>query len=410
MKKPKKIQYHFRALDKAGHLAEGTASAIDEFELQKELKVKNLNLLSAEPVSKFSLRYISKQVENFGTVSMHEKIIFSRNLSSMIEAGLSASRALEVIAKQASNPKLKMIITQINGQIKKGTALSEALSEYPKTFSPLMISMVQAGEESGNLVQALDVIAEQMEKTYTLKKKIRGAMVYPGVIMGAMLVIGVFMMIYIVPTLTKTFMELQIDLPSSTKLIINFSDFLQNNLLTAIVGLAAVIALFWGFGKTAVGSRLRDWFFLHTPIIAPLVKEINAARTTRTLSSLLSAGVPFVRALQIVGEVMQNSYYKEVIKKAEKNIQVGLPISKVFREAESLYPIFVAEMMLVGEETGELGGMLLKVAHFYEDEVDQKTKNMSTIVEPFLMIIVGALVGFFALSMITPMYSLVENI
>lgn len=410
MKKTKKIQFQFRALDKKGNLAEGTASAIDEFELQKELKVKNLNLLSAEPVSKLSLRYISKQIESFGTVSMHEKIIFNRNLSAMIEAGLSASRSLEVIAKQANNPKLKKIIIEINDQVKEGAAFSDALAEYPKVFSPLMISMVQAGEESGNLVQALDVIAEQMEKTYTLKKKIRGAMVYPGVIMGAMLVIGVFMMIYIVPTLTKTFMELQIDLPATTKMIINISDFLQNNLLTAVVGLAAIVAAIWGFGKTAIGGRARDWFFLHIPVISPLVKEINAARTTRTLSSLLSAGVPFVRALQIVSDVMQNSYYKEVIAKAEKNIQVGLPISKVFREAEHLYPIFVSEMMLVGEETGELGGMLIKVAKFYEDEVDQKTKNMSTIVEPFLMIIVGALVGFFALSMISPMYSLVENI
>jgi type IV pilus assembly protein PilC len=410
MKIQKKIQYHFRALDKQGNLAEGTASAIDEFELQKELKAKDLNLLSAYPVSKLSWRYINKQISTFGTVSMHEKIIFSRNLSAMLEAGLSAARALEVIGKQSTNPKLKSIVQSVSEQIKKGTSLSEAMEAFPKTFSQLMISMVQSGEESGNLVQALDVIADQMEKSYTLKKKIRGAMVYPGVIMGAMLIIGVFMMVYIVPTLTKTFMEIGVELPATTQMIINFSDFLQNNLGTSIVGLLGIIFLIYVGLKTPQGGRARDWFFLHIPLISPLVKEINAARTTRTLSSLLSAGVPFVRALQIVGEVMQNSYYKEVIKKAEKNIQIGLPISKIFREAENLYPIFVSEMMLVGEETGELGPMLLKVASFYEEEVDQKTKNMSTIVEPFLMIIVGALVGFFALSMISPMYSLVENI
>jgi type IV pilus assembly protein PilC len=406
----KKTQYHFRALDKSGNLAEGSASAIDEFELQKELKTKDLNLLSAEPVSKLSIQYLNNQLANIGSVSMHEKIIFNRNLSAMLEAGLSVTRALDVIIKQTGNPKLKKILESISEKVKKGSSLSESVKDFPRVFTPLMISMVEAGEESGNLVQALDVIADQMEKTYTLKKKIRGAMVYPGVIMSAMLVIGVFMIMYIVPTLTKTFMELGIDLPASTQFIIDLSDFLQNNLLKTIVGLVILFGFLYAIMKTVPGKRGKDWFMLHIPLISPLVKEINAARTTRTLSSLLSAGVPFVRALEIVGDVIQNSYYKEVIKKAEKNIQRGLPISKVFREAEKLYPIFVSEMMLVGEETGELGQMLLKVANFYEDEVDQKTKNMSTIVEPFLMVIVGALVGFFAISMITPMYSLVDTI
>ena len=218
------------------------------------------------------------------------------------------------------------------------------------------------------------------------------------------------MLIYVVPTLTKTFTELHVELPASTMFIINLSNFAQNHLFISITILVLIfLGIYFGL-KTKRGRRMRDWFLLHVPLIAPLVKEVNAARTTRTLASLLAAGVPFVRSLQIVREVVQNSYYQETIEQAEKNIQLGLPISKVFREADNLYPIFVSEMMIVGEETGELGGMLLKVASFYEEEVDQKTKNMSTIVEPFLMVLVGIVVGFFAISMISPMYSLVNVI
>jgi type IV pilus assembly protein PilC len=403
-------EFHYKAIDTDGNVQSGLKIAEDEISLSKDLRAEGLNLINAELSSKFSFSSIKSKLENFGTVSTHDKIIIYRNISAMLNAGLSLSRALSVMTKQSKNPKLKQILTDINDNVKKGSSFSDALGNYPNIFTPLMISMVRAGEESGNLVNALDITAEQMEKSYQLKKKIKGAMVYPGVIISAMLIVAFFMMIYIVPTLTSTFSELNVELPASTQFIISFSDLLQNNLLLFFAGLITIAVLFIGFIKTKVGKRTLDWGFLHIPLVAPLVKEINAARTTRTLASLLSSGVSFVRSLEIVKEVIQNSYYKEVITKAEKNIQLGLPISKVFEEADHLYPIFVGEMMAVGEETGDLGNMLLKVALFYEAEVDEQTKNMSTIIEPFLMIVVGSAVGFFAISMISPMYSLVESI
>lgn len=404
------IEFHYKALNKKREIIEGNKKAINEFELQKILKDEGISLLSAEPIAKFSFRAVWIKISNLGRVSTHEKIIFNRNLGAMIEAGLSLSRALGVMYKQTKNPKLKKILNFVSEEVKKGSSLSDAMSHFPEIFPSLMISMIQSGEESGNLIEALNVVAGQMEKNYTLQKKIRGAMIYPAVIISVMILIGIFMLIYVVPTLTKTFGELNVDLPASTQFIIDVSDFLQNNLFTSILLIICLSIFIFLLLKTKNGKRMKDWFFLHIPLIAPLVKEVNAARTTRTLSSLLSAGVPFVRSLQIVGEVVQNSYYKEIILRAEKNIQLGLPISKVFREAEKFYPIFVSEMMIVGEETGELGAMLLKVATFYEEEVEQKTKNMSTIIEPFLMVIVGIVVGFFAISMISPMYSLVDTI
>ncbi len=404
------IQFEYKAIDKNGEVKTGVRFAADEFILRKDLKNEGLSLIHAETLNKKNIKFIFSKILKIGRVSTYEKIIFIRNLGAMIDAGLSLSRALTITERQTANQKLKRIVSEINEKIKKGSSLSECLKNYPEVFSTLVISMVQSGEESGNLVDSLNVVSDQMEKQYALNKKIKGAMVYPGVILGAMIVIGVFMLLYIVPTLTKTFSELNIELPASTQFIIGLSDFIKNNAIISVLIIIVSSLLIYLFGKSSTGKRFFDTVLLHIPMISEMVKEINSARTTRTLASLLSAGVPFVRALQIVKDVVQNSYYKEVLIKAEKNIQIGLPISKVFGENIHLYPIFVAEMIAVGEETGELAPMLLKVASFYESEVEQKTKNLSTIVEPFLMIIVGAIVGFFAISMISPMYSLVDKI
>jgi type IV pilus assembly protein PilC len=403
-------EFHYKAINKTGDIISGFKKSTDEVSLSKELETEGIKLLSADEVSKFNFRKIGQKILTAGTVSTHDKIIIYKNLGAMLDAGLPLSRALTVMSKQAKNRKLKKVLDNVNESVRKGSSLSESLEAFPKIFTPLMVSMVRAGEETGNLVDALRVTAGQMDNTYKLQKKIKGAMIYPGVIISAMTLIGIFMLIYVVPTLTGTFSEIGVELPASTQFIINSSDFFQNNLILVFSVLLGIVALFSIAMKTPVGRKAFHWTILHLPAISPLVKEINSARTTRTLASLLSAGVPFVRALQITKDVMQNTFYKETIAKAEKNVQIGKPMSKVFAEAENLFPTFVGEMMAVGEETGNVGGMLLEVAIFYENEVDQKTKNISTIIEPVLMVIVGAAVGFFAISMISPMYGLVENI
>lgn len=404
------IEYKYKAIDSEGKEVKGVRNVSDEFTLQKDLKKENLDLVYAEPVGKFSFQNVLKKVNSIGTIKTQDKINFFKNLSSMLNSGLSLTRALQVISRQTKNKKVKSIFDDLIAKINKGSGLSVVMQEHKAIFSPLMISMVKAGEESGNLVKSLDVVGGQLDKQNKLNKKIKGAMIYPSVIVFAMGVVGAFMLLYIVPTLTKTFTELNVDLPASTQFIINLSDFLSNNIVLA---LAIILIIFSGLffaSKTRIGKRGIHWFILRLPTIGVIVKETNSARTARTLSSLLSSGVSYVRSLQITEEVIQNVYFKDVLKEAEKNIQLGLPISSVFSKAEKLYPPFVAEMISVGEETGDLGTMLTNVADFYENEVDQKTKNISTIIEPVLMLVVGGAVGFFAISMISPMYSLVETI
>lgn len=404
------MKFVYKALNKEGQVVSGNAEASDRYDLNRSLKSEGLSLMSAHQDGDKKMEKFFQKLSCIGTVSMHEKIIFSRNLAAMLSAGLSVSRSLAVIKKQSKNKKFKDVMTSMEENIKAGNTLSGSLQKFPKVFSTLFVSMVAAGEESGNLVQSLNVIADQMDKTYTLQKKIRGALIYPGVIITAMIAIAVAMLVFVVPTLTGTFAELNVDLPASTQFIISVSDLLKNNTLIILLVIVVAIVSFISSLHTKRGQRIFEFVILHIPIIAPLVKETNAARTARTLSSLLSSGVSYVRALQITRDVMQNSFYKTIISKAEKNIQLGLPISNVFIEAEKLYPVFMGEMIAVGEETGELSPMLVKVASYFEEEVEMKTKNMSTIIEPFLMLIVGAAVGFFALSMIAPMYSLVDTI
>ncbi|MDO8310751.1 MAG: type II secretion system F family protein, partial [Sideroxyarcus sp.] len=236
------------------------------------------------------------------------------------------------------------------------------------------------------------------------------AMLYPCIILVAIVGIGVLMMIKVVPTLAQTFEEMNAKLPQSTQAVIATSDFLMEHTLAAIILIIALIAGMYLLGSTKVGRRMRDAIFLHVPVIGTMVKEVNAARTARTLASLSNSGVDVLTSLEITREVVQNSYFQDVLMTAQKAVGQGEPLSATFVRSESLYPPFVGEMMSVGEETGQTAEMLKRLAMYYETEVDRKTKDMSTIIEPFLMVFIGAAVGFFAISMISPIYQLSQNI
>ncbi len=403
------MKFAYTAKKSDGTEHSGTIEAADRTGFFGEFRKLDEQLVTVkeESQSKFKKLNISF---SFNRIKMIDKIIFARNLAGMLEAGLSLSRAITVSERQTKNPKLKAIFTDLNANISSGKTLHEAMSIHSDIFPPIFISMAKAGEESGNLAESLKQIANQMEKSYQIKKKVKGAMIYPGIILSVMVVIGVLMMIFVVPRLTKTFIDLKTDLPGSTKFVIWLSNFLSNHYIT---GIAIVVAAIFGIiyaSKTKGGKRVIDFCILKVPVVGTIVKESNSAQTARTLSSLLTAGVDLLVAVKITGEVLQNSYFKDVLEKTEGIVEKGQPLSTVFEKEEKLFPIFVSEMMNVGEETGKLATMLVGVANFYENEVEQKTKDMSTIVEPFLMVIIGLSVGFFAVSMITPMYSVMNNL
>ncbi len=403
--------FHYKVIDSEGKPVEGTMEAIDKFALFHVLKKDGTTIISAEEVKKTALGSFSfSSIFSFvGGVGAHDKIIFARNLGAMIDAGLPITRGLSIMERQSSGT-LKKILGNLNTSLSKGVTLSEAMKAYPAVFSNLFVSMVHSGEESGNLSVSLKNVAMQMEKSYQLTRKIRGALMYPAVIFSLMIVIGVLMMVYMVPTLTATFTGLGIKLPLSTRIIIAVSNFLKNYFIFVVFGMMGLVAAVVVAIRTKKGQRVVDTISIHSPIIGEIIKQINAARTARTLSSLLSSGVDIVVAIGVTKEVIQNSYYKEVLEEIQTTIQKGDQISTIFLSHENLYPLFVGEMVSVGEETGKIGDMLLSVAQFYEDEVDQQTKDMSSVIEPILMIFIGAAVGFFAISMLSPTYSLASSI
>lgn len=339
-------------------------------------------------------------------IKRSEIIRTTKNLSAMLSSGLPISRALSVIERQSTNKRLKAVAIGLSEAIKKGSSFHEALALYPNVFPAIFIAMAQAGEESGSLADALTVVALQMERSEELVRKIKGAMIYPSIVIVAVLIVGVLMLIYVVPTLTNTFTSLGVKVPLATQIIVALSDFMVAHMMVVFIGLVALIVGGIVFVKSKIGGSLILAAALHLPVISELVRETYTARASRTLSSLLSSGVPVLDALSITKEVVHAKKYADVIEEAEIRVKKGEPLSSSFAEHANLYPVLMGEMLLVGEETGQVGQMLKQVAEFYETDVAEKTKDLSAIIEPVLMLIIGAGVGVFAVAIIAPIYQL----
>jgi type IV pilus assembly protein PilC len=339
-------------------------------------------------------------------VRRQEIVVLAKNLSAMLSAGLSLARALSVAERQSSNPRLRHIVEALEESVRAGSSFHEALAQHRNIFSDLFVAMTKAGEESGGLAAALSVVALQMEHTDALSRKIRGAMIYPAIVLSAVVVVGILMMVYVVPTLVNTFKSLGAQVPLATRIFIAISNFMVANLTLVIAGVVVFIVAIVLALRSRMGKNVTVALALHLPVVGELVQETYAARTARTLSSLLSSGVPVLEALAVTKEVVGAHVFTRVIAEAEANVQKGQAMSLAFIDHPDVYPIMMSDMASVGEETGKSADMLAQVAAFYEQDVELRTKDLSTIIEPIMVLIIGAAVGVFAVSMIAPIYSL----
>ena len=395
-----------------GEVKSGSQEAGSETELAHALREQGFILTSIHLAGQTasSRKSLADFLPSFNFIPLSEKMIFARHLSIMIGAGLSMTRALDILSLQTKNKNFSKIIKTTNESVKKGRALADSLDNYPKIFSELFVNMVRIGEASGNLEETLKMLAYQMEKDYELKSKVKSAMIYPIIIIVAMFGIGLLMMILVVPKLTQIFTEIKMDLPLSTKIIIGLSDFLSQHWLLGFFGVICLAILGRFIAKTSSGKKYIDWAILRLPIIGDIVKKINSARLARTLSSLIESSVPIVQGLQIIAGTLGNSFFRDSLTEAASAIQKGDQLSKFINNYPQLYPPMVGQMIAVGEETGTLGAILGKLADFYEEEVANITKGIASIIEPVLMVVIGAAVGFFAISMIQPMYSIMQGV
>lgn len=397
------------------HTPEGTEEtrtieAENRFEVYSQIEKNGGQVIGLEEAGSSAKLPAWMNIKFGSGIKTDEKITFTKNLSAMLGAGLTLSRALSVIQRQSKNKYLKEDIEQLQTGVKSGSSFHETLAQFPNVFSKLFVAMTKAGEESGKLSETLTVVAKQMETSNNLTKKVKGAMIYPCIILFAILVIGILMLIFVVPTLSATFKSLGVDLPLSTRIIVAASDFMAHNAIIVIVILAAVIAGLVFAARSKVGGTAILWVARHLPVVGELVRETYSARAARTLSSLLSSGVEMLTAISIAAEVVGENVFGAVLTEAEELVRKGDPLSTAFSQHEDLYPVFVSEMILVGEETGKVADMLGQVAEYYEKDVEERTKDLSTIIEPLLMLFIGVFVGIFAVSMIAPIYSLSSKI
>ncbi|MEK7660272.1 MAG: type II secretion system F family protein [Patescibacteria group bacterium] len=417
--------YKYRAKNFSGKELNGEMEAPDVATVTLKLRADGFVLLdvtqtAGEGIIKKSagvsvplmerLNKIGGSLNFLNRVKLQDKMIFTRNLAVMVGAGLTVSRALHALQQEAKNPYFKKVINDINDRVTKGQPLRDAFAASPDVFPELYVSMVQAGEESGKLEESLNVLAKQMKADHELISRVKGAMMYPIIVVIVMFSVGIAMMIYVIPILMQTFLELNVELPATTRGVLAVSNFLRRFGLVLLAALPFALYGLRQYKRSPSGKKIFDLFIINMPLIGPINKKFNTARAARTLSSLLSSGVAVGAALDITGHVLQNHFFGDVLIEAQEKIQKGGKMSESFAAHPNLFSSLLAEMIAVGEETGKTSDMLGEVADFYEEEVQQVTKDLSGIVEPILMVVIGIAVAIFALSVIQPLYGIINVI
>ncbi|MBU4204715.1 type II secretion system F family protein [Patescibacteria group bacterium] len=398
-------RYSYIAKDFKGKIKSGILEAENESALTQILKDKGYFLIKTDtgtiPKKRFEIH-----LPFFNHISLVEKLMFTNNLQLMVSAGVSLPRAIRILSEHTENKKFKKILWEISEKITKGNNLSESLLDYPNVFPEIFFRMIEVGEESGTLEKVLDILAKQMEKDHELKSRVRGAMIYPAVVFSFMFVIGIVMMIMVVPKFSEMFNSLGITLPLTTQILIFVGNLLANYWYTLPI-IFCLLFLFLRFAlKTNSGKLFWDKWSLKIPIIGGIIKKTNTTQTVRTLGSLIASGMPIVRSLEIVSKTLGNIYYKKAIAETGEKVKKGSSLAAALQQYKNLYPQLVIQITEIGEETGKTSVVLGKIAEFFEKDIDNITKNFSSIIEPFLIIFIGLAVGFFALSIIQPLYSM----
>lgn len=341
-----------------------------------------------------------------------QKIFFVEHLETMVHAGLSLMESLNILSREISNRKFKQILIEVQKDVEEGKQLSEALAKHPKAFPGSYVKMIEAGEIAGKLEESLKQIGMQMKKNYELNSSIRSAMVYPSVIIVAMGGIAIMMVTVVLPKLMLLFKDFDTELPLSTRILIGITEFMSNPVYMSIVIalIISLIVLFVVLLKKSVGFKHTIHNFnLHLPIFGKVIKKINLARFSLTISSLLKSTIPIVEATDITADTCTNVLYRNALHETAKRIKSGQPLSEILAEYDKLFPPMVTEMIMVGERSGEVDDLLEKISDFYNKEVDKTMKNFTTIIEPVIIITIGIAVAGMAMAIIMPMYTLVQN-
>jgi type IV pilus assembly protein PilC len=400
--------YAFKALDLAGAPSKGQIEASDKQAVASQLRSKGLIVIDIEERAPASAGDI---LARFRRVKADDLVIATRQLATMVQSGMSLLRALYVIEEQTEADKLREIFIAVRKDVEAGVSLSAALAKHPDAFNQLYVAMVQAGETGGILDHTLVRVADQLEKDAALRRQIKAAMVYPSLIGGFALIVLVALVAFLVPVFEKIFVDFGGELPAITKFTVWLSHMMTGRWYVMVAVVAAVVWVF-RFWKNSDRGRVQwDRLKLKFPMkIGDIVQKVALARFSRTFSGLIAAGVPMLEAIDITGKTSGNKVIEMAMDDVRESVKRGGSLTQPMTQVPEAFPVMVTQMIGVGEETGALETMMTKVADFYEEQVDAAVKALTSILEPVMIVVVGAIVGFIVIAMYLPMFKVYDSI
>ena len=399
------MKYNYQARTTKGEIQSGIVEASSREAAISLLRKYGLYVTILEEVAAPPL--YAKKIKIFERVSRSDIVLFSRQLSIMFKSKVPLVEALGVLSAQTQNPELKEKILELSEDVEGGTSFSGALSRHPQIFSSFYVAMVKAGEVSGTLSESLEYLAEHLEREYHLTAKMRGALMYPSLIIFVVFLVLALMIFFVIPHLSEVLIGTDQELPTVTKIVIGLAAFLRNWGWVIVLGIVALILAGFRYYRTKKGKKFFDRIFLKLPIIGPFLKMLYITRFAENLSTLISGGLPIASALQTVGEIVGNTRYKEVIFDARDKVRKGEPISSVLARAPEVFPPVFIQMTLVGEKTGTLDSTLMNIVNFYKKEIDRTIDNLLSILEPALIVILGVIVAGLMLAILVPLYQMI---
>ena len=397
--------FSYKARTKTGKLKKGNIVTVNEDEAVKSLNRRGLAVQYLRETSG-DLEYKINVFLN--PVKAKDLIVFSRQFSIMITANVPIVEALLVIIEQTSNIKFKSMLSQVAYDVDNGAFLSDALKKHPKVFSEFYSNVVKAGETSGKLDDVLNYLSDEIEKDYDLTKKFKGALIYPAFIIAGLTIVGLVFVFFVLPELTKMLEETGATLPLSTRIVIGLTNFLQDYYILVFGSIIALVIFLRYYFRTKKGKRNRDILLVKMPILGPIFRLVYLVRFCRSLGTLLKGGVSITKSMEIVGDIVRNTVYKEIIQETVENINEGGSIVSVLERSDYV-PKMIPEMMSVGERSGRLDEVLEETAKFYDKEVNGKLANLNTILEPVIMVVMGIGVGIMVSAVILPMYNIASQ-
>jgi type IV pilus assembly protein PilC len=400
-------EFVYKAKDSKGQMVTGSIEAENAQAVRMRLREKNFIVTSIAAKSKSA--NMKDMMAGFQKVKAKSLTVFSRQFSTMVSAGLSLVRALDILEKQADDKKLKEIIHDVRLKVEGGSALADAFAQHPQTFSDLFINLTHAGEVGGVLDDTLNRVAEFLEKDQELRSKVKSSMTYPAVIFVFAIVIVIFLLVFVLPTFTSIFEGLNVKMPAMTLFLVNLSVAIRRFWYLFLGFFIGSILLFRYYIGTPQGKYNWHKFLLRVPVFGMLNRKVTVSRFSRTLGTLLSSGVPVMQALEVTSKAAGNKVVEKSIEAVRESIREGESIS-VPMEASGIFPPMVTQMIAVGEETGNLDAMLKKISDFYDMEVEATLDSLTSLLEPLLMVFMGGMVGFIVIAMFLPMFTLIGAI